>query len=250
MKCREVRRLIYLYREGELPYETRRQIQQHVASCQRCSLEMQQSGDAGRFTEMLRSVEPQLHARRDLTEQIMRAVESAHANESRPHPQAVFLPSRRLQLACTAAAALIAAVFFVQNGIDIYRMASLESRLNQSPAVLIATPGEHPLAALGLNTIAEFGRLVTGPLDANKIGLRGKMQLREAVRSFLGVLRESPPGFAGEVRRLRAKYPELWFISPIDGLTDHDRLVLSRQGKALMKDLRALIQQGKSDYEK
>ena len=239
---------MYLYREGELPDEIRRQVQQHVGSCQTCAEELQQIRSTAIAVADFRRAEPQVPAKRDLTEQIMRAIEPVRASEARP--QRAAMPFRRLQFSCTLAAALVVAAFFIQNTLDVYRMAALESRLTQFSSVIMTHSGDPPLAAVGLNAIAEIGRMLSEPPAMNSIGLHERLQLREAARTFLAVLEEGPPGFSGEVQRLRAKYPELWSISPFNGLTAHDRLLLAGQGKALMSDLRTLLQPGKSDYEK
>lgn len=249
MRCREAQRLIYLHRQGELPDDTRRQVQDHVASCQRCARELQQVRNTAMVIGNLRRAGPRLHAQRDLTEQIMSAIETGSTKESRSRRRAVVLPFRRLQFSCTLAAAVIAFVFFAQNTVDVYRMANLEQRLSQSPATMTMSPNESRFAAAGIDAIAEFGSMVSGPTVMDDLGLRGRIQLREAVSSFLDVLHDGSPAVRGEVQRLRAKYPELWLISPLNGLTAQDRLTLEREGKPLMRDLRTLLQPGRFNYE-
>lgn len=251
MKCREARRLAYLYREGEIPGQIRHQLLEHAASCERCFCELRQARSMGLQLADLRRTEPRLHAQRDLTEQVMRGIDATRAGDALPRSRPAGPPFRRLQFACTLAAAAIVTAFFFQNAIDVYRMLTLESRLSESPITLSTAVEEPRLAALGLNTMAHLGRaLPSSPAAANYIGLRERQQLRDVVRSFFEVLEAGPPGFAGEVQRLRAKYPEIWLISPLDGLTSRDRLVLSRQGKSLLRDLRNVLQPGRSYYEK
>lgn len=250
MKCREVRQLVYLYREGDVSEEIRREVLQHAGSCQRCAYELRQAGSVGLSVADLREAEPQLYAGRDFTEQIMRGVESARMNESRHPAPAAARSLRRVQIACTMAAAAIIAVFFVQNMSDVYRMAALEARLNEIPAATPAPIEEPPLAAVGLRTVAQIGRLLSGAPAATTLGLRERFQFKEAARSFFDMLEDGPPAFAAEVERLRAKYPDLWLISPLHGLTSRDRLALSQQGKTLLKDLRTALQPGKSTDEK
>ena len=249
MSCREVKRLIYLYREGEIPEETRRLVHEHAASCRSCARELRQAGMAGLFIANLRSAEPRAFAQRDLTDHVMRGVELARAGKTLPRKTAVA-PFRRLQIACTFAAAAIVGAFFIQSVVDVYRVAELESRLSQIGPPGVVTADEPPLATLGFKAVAEFGRLVAGSPGASGAGLRGRMRLEETVRSFFDVLQGGPPGFVGEVQRLRGKYPELWHVSPLDGVTPRERLVLNRQGKALLNDLRSLLQPGRSENEK
>jgi hypothetical protein len=248
MTCRDVKKIVYLFREGEIPEDTRRAVLQHAASCRRCADELRQANSAGMHVADLRQVEPRLYARRDLTNQIMRGIDTVRTGTIRLNPP-TLRPFRRLQLACTAVAAVIVAAFFLQNAVDVHRMTALESRIDQFPVVWPTSVDEPPLAALGLSTVSHIGRLLSPASDSSEIGLRGRQQLRQAVRSFFDILQAGPPAFAGEVQRLRAKYPEIWLISPLDGLTSRDRLVLSRQGKPLLKDLRTLLQPGGSNNE-
>ena len=233
-----------------MPESTRQLVQQHVESCQRCADELRQIERAGAAVERLRRVEPQLHDQRDMTEQILRGIASARTEDARPPGQGVVLPFRRLQIACTLGAAFIVAAFFIQNITDADHMATLESRLNRFPSDLITSTGEPPLTAVGLNTIAEVGKFLSRPPAMDTTSFHEWLRLRDAVRSFFDVLQEGPPGFLGEVQRLRMKYPELWYVSPLNGLTAQDHIVLARQGKALMKDLRTLLQPGNSNHEK
>ena len=250
MKCREARRLIYLFRENEIPEESRRQLLQHAGSCQRCARELQEAEGARLFLSECQSVEPELNAGRDMTEQIMRSVELTPAVGARSGARREFPSFRRLQFGCTLAAAAIAMVFFLQNISDFSRITQLESRLSRSPNVMQVTPEEPHLAAVGFSTVAEIGRFLAPSSSTTTLGLQGRFRLRENVRSFFDMLEQGPPGFVGEVRRLRMKYPEIWLISPLNGLTANDRRVLSREGKSLIKDLRQLLQPGKSEYEK
>jgi len=249
MKCREVRRFLDLYRESELPDETLRQIQQHAGACQRCAQELQQSRHAEKTVAGLRRGEPRLHDQRDLTDQIMRRIESIRMQNGTLRMTAVQFPPRRVQIVCTLAAAAIVAAFFIQNVRDVSRMAAMETRLDQLPSRRVAASGEPPLAAAGLSAIAEIGSFLSQPPSTDSISLHGRLRFREAVHSFFGMLEEGSPAVTGEVERLRAKYPDLWLISPRDGITDNDRMVLGHQGKALMKDLHTLLQPGKSNNE-
>ena len=250
MKCREVRRLVYLFRENEIPEESRRQLLQHAGSCKRCARELQAAEGARLFLSDCQAMEPDLNARGDMTDQIMRSVELARNINARPGALWASPSFRRVQFGCALAAAAIAIVFFVQNISDFSRIAELESRLNRSPELIQVTPEKPHLAAVSLSTIAELGRFLTQPPSTTTLGFKGRLRLRENVRSFFEMVEQGPPGFVGEVQRLRMKYPELWVVSPLNGLTVNDRFVLSRQGKSLIKDLRQLLQPGKSDYEK
>ncbi len=238
MKCREVKPLLYLYREGELPEEIRRQIGEHIASCSACSQELQEINSSGSVIDALRNAEPRLLAQEKLTDQIMDLIESRRSRDTgrRLHAARVSFP--RLQFSCTLAAALIAAAFFLQTLMDGLRMAALESRLDRfTPAAKIRT-GEPSLAAMGLSTIAEFGRFLGAAPADDGVSFYGWLLLREDARFLSEILRGGPPEFSGEVERLRLKYPRLWSLSPLDGLTARDRLLLSQQGKALIEDVR------------
>jgi hypothetical protein len=250
MKCRQVKQLAYLSGEGEMPEEIRRQVLQHAGSCRRCAQELKQVGSTAQFIADLRGVDPQLDAQRDLAEQIMRGVELVRNGGALWRRKPFFVPFRRLQVACTVAAAALTTIFFVQNTVDYYRITELESRLNQSTAALVASSEETSLSVVGLSAMAEVDRFLVQSPPATTGGLQERLRLREAVRSFCDMLAQGPPGFVSEVQRLRLKYPGLWIISPLNGVTSRDRSVMSRQRESLMKDIRQLLQTGKTDHDK
>jgi hypothetical protein len=243
MKCREAKELMYLFRAGEIPETARRQIRQHVESCEGCAEEFREIERAWGVVQDLRSAGPRLLDQRSLTEQIMREIGSSRG-DVRALGREIAVPFRRLQIGCTLAAAAIVAVFLIENVYDTYRVATLESRLNQLPSVMAVGSGEPYLAAAGLSTIAEITKFLSAPPGMDSLNLRQRQELRDLGRSASDALREGSPALSREVDRLRQKYPALWDISPLDGFTDHDRLVLDRERNALMKDLRALLQEG------
>jgi hypothetical protein len=100
-----------------------------------------------------------------------------------------------------------------------------------------------------MSTIREIGRSLSQSPAPTGERLHGLLQMREAVRTFFYVLEEGSPVFSAEVQRLRAKYPEVWLISPLNGLTQRERLVLSQQGKLVLRDLRKVLHPGGSNYE-
>jgi hypothetical protein len=246
MTCREVKKLVYLYRDGELPAETRRLVSQHIDSCHRCANELRNVTRTAPFLARLRSEEPSLKAPRDLTEQIMRAIEPVSGDRSGKDPTKALRSVRMLQTVCTFAAAAIVCLFFFQNIVDASRELNLESRLSTSVPVMIESPGDPLLAGLGFNAVAEFARLVTEPPAPGREGWKEQKQREETARTVLEVLQTGPPEYSEEVHRLRAKYPDLWAISPFRGITSHDREVVAQQGKALLNDLRSLLQPGRN----
>jgi hypothetical protein len=249
MNCREVRKLLPLYREGEMAEAIRQQVHRHVESCKACEGELRDMGRVGDALAALRSVGPRLYDEDALTERILGQVASTRDRDHRGVEQ--FLPPsfRRMETACTLAAAALVAAFFVQNIYDMHRVAALESRLNQSPRATAVVPLEPHLSAAGLGTIAEIAASLSEPSAAQGINVRVWQQVRDVERSLFDVLRDGRPGVADEVLRLREKYPELWTLSPTDGLGSHDRRVLDREGKALLKDLRPFMQEGEMHHE-
>ncbi len=162
MKCREARRLIYLFRENEIPEESRRQLLQHAGSCKRCARELQEAEGARLFLSECQSMEPELNAGRDMTEQIMRSVELApdHRCPLRRAAGIPFVPTTTVWLhscrGCHRHRCSSSRTFLTFPALHY-----LESRLSRPPNVMQVTPEEPHLAAVGFSTIAEISRFLT-----------------------------------------------------------------------------------------
>ncbi len=94
---------------------SRRQLLQHAGSCKRCARELQEAEGARLFLSECQSMEPELNAVRNMTEQIMRSVEMPPTIDARSGARRESPLFRRLQFGCTLAAAAIAMVFFPEH---------------------------------------------------------------------------------------------------------------------------------------
>jgi hypothetical protein len=240
---------MYLYREEELSDATRREVELHAKSCERCDREMKHLGRGSSMVAALREEEPVLPGGSALADQILRAIRSGAMGGGQMSAGQRRMSQRRLRFACTLAAAAIAGFFFLQTAIDVYRIARLEQRLSGTIAAEAYGPAEARMSSRALKVIAEAGAALSVVGDVRPFGMREQLQLQDGMKVFADVAQQNPPGFTGEVQRLRKKYPGLWLISLKDGLNERDREVLALQGKALVQDIHRLLQSGEHYYE-
>ncbi len=81
MNCDGYRRMLYLYRQGELSNREAEELVQHLHSCESCRLEQERIGAVDEIVQRIRSYTPVVEDPRLLTSAIMSKVRSAQAND-------------------------------------------------------------------------------------------------------------------------------------------------------------------------
>jgi hypothetical protein len=219
MRCTEARKVIYLWRPGEVPEESKAEFRRHLAACEACAAEFRAAEESFHEVESLRRAEPLLDDPGGLTAGIMRKIEEIGRREGLglQHLLLSRFLSSRMRLSLRFALALLAGVLLVETSLDAQRLAELERRLQtQNPD----------------------GGAVTVPLQS------GLITRSEALNSLLKVAGLRPDEARTLLDDLRARYPRLASITVDDGLDARERAILDTEGKAFLKEFEKLVRTG------
>ena len=237
MRCATAKQLMYLTRSGELDDASRRKLQEHLRTCERCSAEHAAVDRTTAVVDSVRHAAPRLDDPAGLTHAIMRQVDAERMRgAARPSfPAFASLSLHRFRAVCSAAAFVIVAVFFLQSLVDARRIESLEARMGR------AAQRAGSQASVSYDDI----RSAAGKAESlNGLSERQAAAVASEVGSLFLVIRTSPLGSTPEMERLRAKYPRLWTLTLDRGLDAQTRKILATEGKAFLKDVQELIDLG------
>ena len=242
MRCRKARRLMLLYREGELSSDSRRRLVRHTTICAECAAE------AGRILlesdalDALRKARPFLGDPEALTMQIMRGTETPSVSP-RPAEVTEFSVERVLALLrpiLAGTGACLGILFITLSVNDARSLASLETRLRRagyaelSPAERWATDAA---AVLDDRTPRPFAEAGAGSYEAARV-----------LESLLHPDR-MPARITMEEYLLR-RYPALASVTLQDGIDEKERAILAGEGERFLRDLESLIRKEKSNHER
>jgi hypothetical protein len=219
MRCTEARKVIYLWRPGEVPEESRAELRRHLAACEACAAEFRSAEESFREVDSLRRAEPLLDDQGSLTAGIMREVEEIGRREglTLQHLSVPRFRSSRVRLSLRFALTLLVGVLLVEVSVDAQRLVKLERRLQtQNPA----------------------GGVLTVPLQS------GLIARSETLNSLLKVAGLRPDEARTLLDDLRARYPRLASITIDDGLDARERAILDTEGKAFLKEFEKLVRTG------
>ena len=242
MRCRKARRLMLLYREGELPPDRRAALERHYASCTECAREADQVNADLAPLDALRRIEPVLDDPHALTLTIMREIETAH--ERAPSIMLPLRPIERflpvLRLACAASALVLVILYTGLSYTDARTVAALEERFGQHQKEAGSTAEQ-----LAREAASQLEMRNRGPYA--EAGLRPD-ELGRALQSLLST-RQEPDRVTIEDFLLR-KYPALASVTLQDGLDDRERTVLANEGERFLKDMERLMRKEKTTHER
>lgn len=233
MRCSQARRLMVLYREGELPAARRVALRRHYGSCAECAREEEHIPADFAPLDDLRRMHPLLDNPDALTLKIMREIdrerESLLSPVSPPRPVERLLAVVRLGGAFATGALLLLYVALTAN--DARTLASLEKQLAQG-----TRKTESAAEQLAREASSQLdNRRGIAPAEA---GLRPD----EAAHVLLSLFRthREPARVTVEDLLLR-KYSALASVTLQDGLDDRERTILESEGERFLKDLEKLI---------
>jgi hypothetical protein len=228
MLCRTARRMIFLYKSGELSQAETSRLEKHLGGCSACAAEVMAARRTGRMVVALREREPILHNPEGLTAGIMRDVELARTHAW--SDQRLHMPSAgiwRLQLACSAALLFIVVALVAQTYSDARKVYALEQRLCGEGKVQAASAALVPGQLL-----AEL------PNVPNLLGLIQQFgQSNSSSRTTL-------------LDHIAENYPGLASINLDDGIDERERAILATEGETLLRELESIVRTGGKDYAK
>ena len=232
MRCAKARRMLYLFRDGELSEHEKKILANHLERCAACASEARRIPELNRLLSSLRSVRPDVEYPEGLTLSIMRSVDEM----SRPTavPKDAWVVIRRLRPLLAGSTILLAGAFFLQTYSDAKRISELEGRLLQQDKLYAAQ---------------ERG-LMQSVVDL-ALGLSGgeRRISRSEASMMMGALFPALASEGGTVQGtvveiLKRKYPHLASLSPGTELTPREREVVVEETKEFLKEVDHLIEQG------
>lgn len=177
MRCHKIKKLLYLTK-SELTEAERDLVQQHLAQCAACRLEVEQAQKAQQAVQTLKRP-PVLHNAPKMSNDIMRAVRKSAkplADYSFLKKPAIALTQRRVQFAMGAAILLFLCLFGVQEAMILHRLYRLEERMARQGRTTLST--RSPLAALQREAL-----LYDAATDGDKI-IVDKQSLEKLLKSY------------------------------------------------------------------
>lgn len=228
--CRNIERLLYLYREGELSAGDRAAVADHTRTCARCRAILEHLVSIDDTLRAGREEVPVLQGGNALVEKAMARIsglEVSAAQEARGRPLEMFI-LRRLRPALASAVIVGALLFAFEQSRDVIRIDELEARLQN------AGSGARPFAGLPsqIDPSAALPMLKRAGVMADPAEL-----LRSGLFDFL----RRKEGLFDELAR---KYPGLSTVVLEDGIDERERKILETEGRAFLKEFDTLLHEG------
>ena len=232
MRCARSRRMLYLYREGELSEHERRILANHLDRCAACAAETGRMRGLDGLLSSLRLLRPEIEHPEGLTLSIMRAVDDVSRSTAVPKDARAVI--RRLRPLLSGVALVLFGAFFMQTYSDAKRISELEGRLTQQDRLYAAQ--ERGL----MHTVEDLASALGG--DERKISRSEASMMMNALFPAIASERGSEQGTI--VETLKRKYPHLASLSPGRELTPSEREVVLQETKEFLREIDHLIEQG------
>lgn len=232
MRCARARRMLYLFRDGELSEHEKRILTKHLDRCAACASEARRIPDLNVLLSSLRSVRPEAEDPEGLTLSIMRSVDEV----SRPTAvqKDLWAAIRRSRPVLAGSAIVLVGAFFLQTYADAKRISELEGRLGQQDKLYAAQ--ERGL----MQSVVDLALSLSG--GERRISRSEASTMMSAL--FPALASEGGTAQGTIIEILRRKYPHLASLSAGTELTPREREVVIEELKEFLKEVDHLIEQG------
>lgn len=139
MKCIKVKKLLYLFRSGELTQKQKKQLEEHFAVCENCRMERARIIEQRQLLKKLRR-QPELHDPTQLTDTIMQSIQHSRilSQNSQAKNRVEYILDifnrRFVRIVLSMSIIFLIGFFIVQETIVLHRINQLEQRVAlQSP---------------------------------------------------------------------------------------------------------------------
>jgi hypothetical protein len=241
-KCRNVGRLLYLYRDGELSQEEKSLIDDHARICSECASLLKKLHAYDNYLEPYRSAQVSFVDKEAVINATVR--QSTKYKVQITFTDKFHFPDRFtawLRPALIGCIALILCFLCFQQLRDALRSSALEHRLREQTASYtvkkITDEKETDLLLRRWRGESVTNRLISIPQSRAETG----KDLYDKVSSLWRQLFGKKNGF---IDHLREHYPGMASITVDDGLSKQERIILSTEGKSLIKELEQLTKDG------
>ncbi len=242
-ECRKIESLIYLYRNGELSADESKKVLEHTKSCTYCQEIIQQLLSIDAALLPLRESVPDLSEDVSLVnETIDRIVKiniSNRTSEKRPLNLDVIFGWLRPALSFIVLAATV--LFVTQQSRDAQKISNLEIHLQtmeRNAGVDVSYTNSDARRLIGIASLEEKKGFAS-PSSFNNAAI-GLDPMRMIGSELLELFKKKN----GLFDYLSSRYPNLSKVTLEDGINDRERKILATEGKALIKDLEQLTQEG------
>jgi hypothetical protein len=240
-ECRKIESLIYLYRKGELSVGENKNVVEHTRNCARCLEIIQQLHSIDASLLPVREIVPDLSGDASLVNETINRIVKTNVNTVTSKKKSLSLDVifglLRPALSFIVLAATV--LFVTQQSSDARKISDLEIRLRTMKGNIgsdVSFTNSDARNILGIVT-PKVKEDFSSSLNNAGIGL-------DPMRMIGSELFELFKKKNGLFDYLSSRYPDLSNVNIEDGINDRERKILATEGKALMKDLEQLTQEG------
>ena len=133
MNCKRSKKLMYLYKEGELKTSLYRKVMDHIDKCDNCRTDWQKLKVSEKFTEDLKNYLPEITYPEKLTADIMEAIKNPSEQEYQPAlPEfpVQWLAVRKVRMAISSVLIMLILSFIVEYGYILNNITNLEQHIS------------------------------------------------------------------------------------------------------------------------
>lgn len=240
-ECRKIESLIYLYRKGELSTDESKKVVEHTKSCAHCRKIIQQLHSIDNALLPVREMMPDLPADVSLVNETINPIAkinvSTGKNEKKSLNLGIIFGWLRPALSFIVLAATV--LFVTQQSRDARKISDLEIHLR-------SVKGNVRSDVFYSNSDARsiIGRVTPKVKEGFSSSLSNAGIGMDPIRMIGSELLELFKKKNGLFDYLSSRYPNLANVDIEDGINDRERKILATEGKALMKDIEQLTQEG------
>jgi hypothetical protein len=240
-ECKKIESLIYLYRKSELSADESNMVVEHTKSCNHCPGILQQLHMIESALSPLREEVPAMSGDVSLVNETINRIAKTNVNTVASKKKSLNLEVIFGWLKPALSFIVLAAtvLFVTQQSRDARKISELEIHLRTTKGNIgsdIFYTNSDARNILGIVT-PKVKEGFSSSLNNAGIGL-------DPMRMIGSELLELFKKQNGLFDYLSSRYPNLSDVNIEDGINDRERKILATEGKALMKDLEQLTQEG------
>ena len=240
-ECRKIESLIYLFRKGELSVDESKKVLEHTKSCAHCREIIQQLLSIDTALLPVREIVPDMSGDVSLVNETINRIVKTNVNTVASKKKSLNLDIIFDWLKPALSFIVLAAtvLFVIQQSRDARKISELEIHLRTTKGNAgsdISYTNSDARNIIGIVT-PKVKDGFSSSLNNAGIGL-------DPMRMIGSELLELFKKKNGLFDYLSYRYPNLSEVNIEDGINDRERKILATEGKALMKDLEQLTQEG------
>ncbi len=232
--CKKIEPLLYLFRDGELSEDDRKDVLGHMKTCPGCARVLSELRSIDAALAPLRERLPELSGASALVEETMDLIADPAAGRRGASEGVSILDVMSVWLRPALGTVLAAAVilFIAQQSRDTMKIEALEKQLKGYGTTALTRGPSGGLEGLSPSDVASLDRLHRSSIGGSPLNLVGS--------GLLDIFRQN----TGLFEEFKRRYPALASIKLEEGVGERERKILATEGKAFMKEFEKLLQEG------